>query len=127
MKGTVDLFHSRKDNYEECLYWVRDERKPIGDASKFIYNKTPSGVFFARQSDTKINQPNVVNGVWMFGSNTMTIKTEDDVIDLKRGCIVKAYNEIWLVTNVQQKIHLKESMFNVEPDYTYYISLSKGD
>lgn len=123
--GTVDLFHSRRTNYIECRYWVRDERKSIGDASKWIMENTESGRFYARELSPKYNQMNQAANVFAFDKNSITIETDDHIDNISRGCIVEYNGELWIVDIVQCKVHRKESEFNKELDYKYTINLRR--
>lgn len=124
--GRVDLFHSRRTNYFKCRYWIRNESDLVGDASKYIYNNSPSGSFYAKPISAKSNQINVVSGVWALDSEHITLETDDDITEIRRGCIVEYNNEIWVVDSNQYNTHLKESEFCKHPDYKYILSLSKG-
>lgn len=124
--GRVELFHSRRTKYNKCLFWVRDERVSIGDASKIVYNVKPSGLFYAKPVSVKTNQMNAISGAWSFDTDYITIETDDHVEDLKRDCIVKFDESIWIVDSVQKEIHLKESEFSKYNHYKSIIALRKG-
>ncbi len=124
--GRVDLFHSRRTNYHKCEYWVRDKRAASGTPSQWVLYNQSSGTFYAKPLSVKSTQMNVVNGVWALDNNHITLETDDDVIDIDRGCIVKFDEQLWLVEAVQREIHNKESEFCKHIDYKYIISLTKG-
>ena len=124
--GRVDLFHSRRSNYNKCKFWIRDERNQSGSPSQWVLMNQPSGWFYAKPISVKSNQANVVNGTWMLDSNHITLETDDDVPDIKRGCIVEYDNQNWLVEAVQREVHNKESEFCKHIDYKYIIALTKG-
>jgi hypothetical protein len=124
--GRVDLFHSRRINYDRCEYWVRDERDSTGSPSEWIMRNDKSGVFYARAISPENNQANVVSNVWMLDSNNITLETDDDIHEMTRGCIVKYDNDLWLVQGVQKSIHLKESEFSKHKHYKYIINITKG-
>lgn len=121
--GRVNLNHSRRTNFLFCSYWIRDERNSTGTAEEWIYNNKPSGNFWAKQLQVKVNQENILNGVWLGDKNFRTIETDDDVNDLTRGSLIKMKGKLWYVTNVQAQLHAKESQFDNEEHYRYIISL----
>lgn len=124
--GRVDLFHSRRANYHKCEYWIRDKRAQSGTPSQWVLMNVSSGFFWAKPLSVKSTQMNVINGTWASDRNNITLETDDDVIDIDRGCIVKFDDQLWLVEAVQREIHNKESEFCKHIDYKYIISLTKG-
>ena len=123
--GTVDIFHSRRTNYELCRYWIRNESEIVGNASKWILNRVESGTFWAKEITAKENRMGQLGNVFAFDENHITIETDDDVDFMTRGCIVRYDDEIWIVDNVQSKIHRKESEFDKEKHYKYYINMRR--
>ena len=124
--GNVDLFHSRRTNYNKCEYWIRDERDATGSPSQWILYNQSSGTFYAKPVSVRSNQANVLNGVWMLDNNRVTIESDDDIEGIARGCLVKYDEELWLVESVQKEKHHKESEFRKHPDYKYIISMTRG-
>ena len=124
--GRVDLFHSRRTNYLDCKYWVRDERDSRGNPSQWVLMNQPSGIFHAKLVSPFSNQRNITAGVWSTDSNHVTLETDDEVSDIKSGCIVEFDSQLWLVESVQGQIHNKESEFSKHLDYKYFIALKKG-
>ena len=125
MSGTIDIYHSRRANYEECEYWARNESERIGDASQWILNKAPSGMFYAREISAKENRLAQLGNVFAFDENHIALETDDDIHFIRRGCIVRYNEEIWMVENVQSRVHRKESQFDKEKHYKYYINLRR--
>ena len=124
--GNVDLFHSRRDNFLRCEYWIRDERSASGTPAQWVLYKQSNGVFYAKPLTVKSNRMQVINGVWALDDNNITLETDDDVREIKRGCIVKFDEMLWLVTDVQYSIHTKETEFNKKIIYKYIVSLTRG-
>ena len=124
MAGTVDIYHSRRTNYEECEYWARNESEMVGNASKWILNKVATDTFYAKESSVKECRMAQLANVFAFDENHITIDTDDDIL-IKRGYIVKYDDEIWMVENAQSKLHRKESEFDKEKHYTTYINLRR--
>jgi len=67
MASGINIYHSRRINYNRCLYWERDE-SGIGNEDELIYKKKPSGVFYATESNVETNSMNMLAGVFMTGS-----------------------------------------------------------
>lgn len=122
--GRVDLFHSRRTNYNKCVYWIRQEQNT--SPSQWVAKNEPSGKFWAKPVSPKTNQGDVINGVWRVDKNHISLETDDDIEDLTQGCIVKYNEALWLVENVQGEIHNKESEFSKKIDYRYTIYLTRG-
>lgn len=123
--GTVDIYHSRRTNYEECEYWIRDERNKKALATDWVMKNSPSGTFFAKEVSPKTNRMNQSANVWAYDRDEITLETDDDVNFIKRGCIVKYDDELWIVDTNQRQIHRKESEFDKEKHYRYIISMRK--
>lgn len=123
--GNVDIYHSRRTNYEECLYWVRDERQSVGDLSQWILKNVPSGKFYAREVNPLYNQENAVVNSMMFDKNTISLETDDDVDDITRGCVVMYNGKPWIVDSVQRVLHRKESQFSSEKHYKVTVNIRR--
>ena len=123
--GTVNLYHSRRTCYQECIYWVRDERSSMGDASQWILRNQPSGTFLAKEITLTQGQMNQAANVFAFDRNNITLQSDDDLNEITRGSIVKYNDELYIVDNVQGKIHRKETEFNKEIYYTYVITIRR--
>lgn len=123
--GNVDIFHSRRTNYAECVYWIRDERQSVGDLNQWIMKNKSNGVFYAREISPKYNQANPQVNVFMLDKNMITIETDDDVDDISRGCVVLYNGHPWIVDTVQRELHRKESEFDIEQHYKTILSLRR--
>lgn len=121
---SVDIYHSRRGNFRYCQYWNRNENDSVGDLTKWILEKKPSGSFWAKETSPKTNQAGQLNNVFMYDKNTISLVTEDKVDDIKRGSIVSYLNHAWIVQNVQFEIHHKETEFDTDK-YTTYISIAR--
>lgn len=123
--GNIDIYHSRRTNYEECFYWIRDERTSVGDLNQWILKNKHNGVFYAREVSPEYNQANPQANVFMLDKNMITLETDDDIDDISRGCVVLYNGKPWMVDNVQRKLHLKESQFDSEKHYTVIVSIRR--
>lgn len=123
--GSVNIFHSRRTNFQECKYWVREEDEKIGDASQWILKKTPAGTFWAKEISPRLNQMNQLAGVFAFDKDTITLESSDDLSDIAQGCIVLYNGKVWFVKDVQCRVFNKETQFSSEITYKYYINIRR--
>ena len=123
--GTVDIFYSRRTAFQECKYWIRDERAVIGNASEWILKNVESGTFWAREISPQYNQFGQVGNSFQYNKDGVTLECEDDISDIKVGSIVLYNNKAWIVDNVQREIRHKESEFNIDTNYKYIISIRR--
>ena len=123
--GNIDIYHSRRTNYAECRYWVRDESVAAGDLNQWILKNKSNGVFYAKEVSPKYNQANPQANVFMYDKDTITLETDDDVDELSRGCIVLYNGKPWMVSDVQKRVHEKESEFDIEKHYTTIVSIRR--
>lgn len=123
--GSIDIYHSRRTNYAECYYWNRNESDRVGDASNWIVNNAPSGSFYAKEISPQYNQQQQISNAFLYDANTISLQTDDDIEDMKRGCIVKYNNDVWMVESIQKQPHRKESAMCIDIEYRYIISLRK--
>lgn len=123
--GTVDLFHSRRTCFAECKYWIRDERNAVGTADQWVLQHTPSGTFYAREISPQYNQFGQVGNRFSYNKDGITLESDDDLHEIKVGCLVLYNGHAWIVDNVQREIHRKETEFNVDVDYKYIVSIRR--
>ena len=121
---SVDIYHSRRGHFRFCQYWNRDENDSVGDLTKWMLERKPSGSFYAKETSPKTNQADQLSNVFLFDKNVITLQTDDDVSDIKRGSVVQYLYHAWLVQNVQFELHHKETEYDTEK-YTTYISLTR--
>lgn len=121
--GTVDLFHSRRTAYQECKYWIRNNT--ISPSSEYVLKNTPSGTFFAKEISPQYNQFNNFANGFSFNKDGITLVSDDDLHEITVGSIVLYNNKAWNVDNVQKEVHRKETEFNIEVDYKYYLTLRR--
>lgn len=119
-----DLFTSRREYFERCVYWALDEEEYIKD-NEIAYQMLPTGFFNAKQVSGEENTPQVVGGAFMFDSNTITLKTNDYIEDIKKNFLVEYKEEVWRVVNVQKVPIRKENQFHNKIKYTYYLRLKR--
>lgn len=119
----IDLKTSRRDYFLHCAYWSQNEEEYIDD-DKIVYEKDPTGYFYAKELSSYNISSNVVVGVFMARSVRVTIETKDDVSNLRRNDIVIIDNKIYRVEDIQitpvkkQRQFLRQNNSNI-----YTISL----
>lgn len=123
--GNIDIYHSRRTNYEECVYWVRDESVIVGDLNQWVLKNKSSGVFYAKEVSPEYNQANPQANAFLFDKDIITLETDDDVDELSRGCVVLYNGKPWMVNDVQRKLHRKESAFDIEKHYKTIVSIRR--
>lgn len=117
----IDIYHSRRTKYERCPYYTD---APNRDLAEWVLKTKPAGFFYAQPVYNITTQGNPVNNVMMFDKSIKTLKTSDDVPDLKRGCVILHQGQPWVVDNTTQELHLKESEFGHD-SYETYISIRR--
>lgn len=119
----IDLKTSRRDYFLHCAYWSQNEEEYIGD-DKIVYEKDPTGYFYAKELSSYNVSSNVVNGVFMAKSVRVSIETKDDVSKLARNDIVMFDNKIYRVEDIQT-IPIKKQRQFMRNSYSnsYTISL----
>lgn len=121
----VDLYHTRRTNFQKCAYYKRDERSSTGDMSKWVAQRTPTGYFYARKVNAQLKQSDVFVNVFQMARTNCTIETNDDIPNIEKDDVVSYRNTLWIVDSVQQVEHLKETQFSNGEHYTTIIGLRK--
>jgi len=121
----INIYHSRRGKFKECKYWLRDERDSVGDLTQYVLKNQPTGIFYAQETTALTNGKGQVNNLINYDESLVNIASNDEISDIKAGCIVEYLHHAWLVVNVQQEIHLKESEFCDTGSRTTYLSLRR--
>lgn len=120
----INLFHSRRTSYALCKYWKR-KTNGYGDANELIHNEKPSGYFYAKPMSAKNKDLETLQGVMMYDKDSLTLKTTDDIKDLKAQDIIEFRGSLWFVDNVQVEEIVKQTQFNYSNSFIYYLSIRK--
>lgn len=124
MSGSVDLWQSRRANFEKCEWWKRDN-EATKDLSKFVLGKKRQGYFYATEANSQSFKNSQYGGVFMSRETNITLKTNDDVGEIQEGDIVRYSNTLWRVTDVQvSEIH-KQKQFLDEVSKVTYIGIKR--
>lgn len=122
--GRRDLNHSHRGYNEECVFWIRNESESM-DLSDWVMNHKIAGYFSAKEVSDLSNRGNNTAGLFYSDMNNQRIETTDDVEDIRKGCVVKYLDKLWIVTDVSASKHNHQSFYNKIPEYKYIISLRR--
>lgn len=118
--GSIDIYTSRRNEFDECAYWSRDDDEQ--DLSKYAYENDITGIFYAKEMSALSTQKNNVGGVFLYDEDSITIETSD-IVSIKAGDIVRYDDKLWLVMSVQKKEIHKRKQFLKDSFYKTYIQL----
>lgn len=121
---SIDIYHSRRTNYRECKYFVRDESSFVGDLDRFILTQAPRGVFYAKEISPQNSKKDQVANVILYDKSIITLETTDIVDDLTSGCVVLYLGHGWMVEQVQRSVYMRETEFG-EMKYKTIISIRR--
>jgi len=119
---SVDIYHSRRTNFRICKYWLPNDKI---NRDVIVLKEMPAGVFYAEEVNAIASGFNPTANVFGSNRNTITLKTNDDVRDMKKLSIVLYLGKSWTVDDIQREIHKKETQFDDDVHATTYISLRR--
>jgi hypothetical protein len=120
-RGNVDIFVSRRTNFEECEYWLRDVN---ADPNELVYKtRRSNGSFYAKISNPETFSNNIVGGVFMFDTKNLMLETYDNIDEVKLNDVVRYNDNFYIVTQVQKYPIRKNTQFHSEQQYITYLSL----
>jgi hypothetical protein len=112
----IDIYHSRRTKYESVPYYTD---APNRELSKWVLTAKPSGYIYCQPVDVRNIQRNQVNNAMMFDQNTVVLLTSDDCDNLSAGNVLLYRGHPWIVDDLRQELHLKESEFGHNHYETY--------
>lgn len=121
--GFVDMFTSRRDCFDDCRYWKKIEDDNMNYID-YEYEE-PSGYFAAKQITSIQNMPQVVAGLFMFDSNSVTIQSYEDLSELSRDDIIEFRGNIYRLQDIQSTPIRKNNQFYDEVCMVYYMRLKR--
>ena len=124
MAGSVDLWGSRRVNFERCEWYERDE-KATKDLSKLVYKTKPTAIFYAKETSAESRRKQELGGLFLGDESTIQIVTKDDVEGIKGGDLVKFRGKTWNVTATQSAETHKQAQFLDKVTKTTYIGLRR--
>ena len=117
---SFDLFQSRNTYNESCKWWKRDERDQF-ETDELVFERVPDGTFMAKEVSPRRDQNIQVGGAFMFERTSITIKSPDDLHDIKSEYIVEFRGEKWIVISVQQsKAKTQNTFFANDKNCSHY-------
>lgn len=120
----IDIYYTRRGMYNLCQFWDRDE-SGVGNSEEYTYYNLPDGTFYAKEANNESNEVQTLFGSFMADSHSILLESHDDLNGLRENCLVKFDNCLWRVENIQKKIRRKQSEFNPNFDYVWYIQLRR--
>lgn len=122
--GVIDLWGSRRTNFERCEWYARDE-KATKDLSKIVFESKPRAIFYAKEANATSYAKQELGGVFLGNESVVTISTQDVLEGLRTGDRVKFRGVIWFITDVQQKEKHMQTQFLDNVTKTTYINLKR--
>ena len=135
MFDNVDLFTSRRNHFNKCYYWKRNEQEEEmkqdlysmvsidNDSKEMCYEREPNGWFDANEISNYEENNQIIAGAFMFDDNTVTLETNDNIPILGINDIVVFDNKVWRVTKTARKKRKRQAQFSNDYSYKTYISL----
>lgn len=120
----IDIYHSRRNKFKLCTYWVRDEKNSVGDLTEWVLKNKPAGQFYANEINALTLNKGQVNNVIAYDESNVALETNDQIKDIKVGCVVQYLGHLWIVVGVQSLAHNKENEFG-EADRTTVLSIHR--
>ena len=121
--GCVDLFTSRRINYDKCTYWCVDDAWSDLHPNEIATKKQPTGFFFANEEDMLSRENQIIAGAFMFESATITLSTSDYIPELKANDLVKHDDVVYRVTAVRSVPYKRQQQYSRNPSKKTYIAL----
>ena len=122
--GRIDIFTSRRNNYNKCKYWInRDDLNPSDVDYKI--DEHMDGTFYAKEVTAENRDYQVISGDFLAPQTNITLYTEDDVSDLTENSVVVYDDEVWRVKTVQKTKKKKQNQFLKSCGCSYYISMKR--
>lgn len=103
----INIFNSRRSKFYHCHYWCNIK----GNWQEWVLNNEPNGFFYAKPSTPISKSGNPIQSSFLVDANNITIETNDDIKEIKQGCLVSFNNRIWMVENAQNVLSTKKSQF----------------
>ena len=93
MARGIDIFTSRRTNFEECEYWLRDVN---ADPNELVYKtRRSNGTFYAKISNPETSGQNVLGGVFMFDTKNLMLETFDEIEALGATKVLEVYRDYY--------------------------------
>ena len=124
----VDIFNSRATYNVKCRWWSRNENDEDYDLDEIVMKRVATGSFRAKEVAPLRKQDAQIGGVFEIEKHFITIKSPDNLINIREKDIVEFNKEIWRVTSVQRsKARNQNTFFATDKNcsHYWYLELSK--
>lgn len=115
-----DLMQSRHNYNVCCQWWSRKQYADI-EEDELVYNRVPSGHFYAKEVSAEANSNNAIAGVFMTEKTGVTIKSPDNLENIRSKDLVEYQGEKWIVVSVQKsKAKIQRTYFASDKNCSHY-------
>ena len=115
-----DLMQSRNTYNEHCKWWARNEAD-MYTSDELIMNRVPSGHFQAKEINPELKQNRIVGNTFMFDRTNITIKSPDNLENIKNNDLILFRGEKWIVSSVQKtKARAQRTFFALDKNVSHY-------
>ena len=117
---SFDPFQSRRNYNICCKWWSRAQYADI-EEDELVFNRVPSGHFYAKEVSAEADTDSVIGGVFMLDRTNVTIKSPDDLGKIQSKDLVEYQGEKWVVVSVQKsKARLQKTYFASDKNCSHY-------
>ena len=123
----IDLEQSHATYNEKCRWWARNEDDDI-PLDELVSKRVPSGSFWAKEVNPEVLRNNIVGGVFLLDNSHITIKSPDNLANMKSEYVVEFRGEIWRVMSVQRSKARNQNTYFAKDKYCshyWYLELRK--
>lgn len=116
----IDRFQSHATYNEKCRWWARNENDDY-PPEELVMKRIASGSFWAKEVSPASLRNNILGGVFLFDNTHITIKSPDNLANIKSEDLVLFRGEYWLVVSVQRsKARNQNTYFGKDKDCSHY-------
>jgi hypothetical protein len=128
----LDIWTSRRGNFIECEYWLKEDYVMDTNLVDFIknpddeivYQREPDGVFFAKESGSYTSDNQTIAEAFMVKRESISLETSDDISRLRQNDIVKFNDKKYRVDSIQKVPFKNQRQFLANSQsFTYYLTL----
>ena len=111
---------SRNTYNETCKWWGRNEDDEY-TSDELVMKRVPSGTFQAKEINPESKQNRIIGNSFMFDRTNITIKSPDDLGNIKNNDLVLFRGEKWIVVSVQRtKARAQRTFFALDKNISHY-------
>ena len=123
---SINLDNSRRSYNIPCKWWKKDIK--WGNLQKLTHENKPEGIFYAREHQPSNKVQNFDGDLVKVDTQNTVIETQDNILGIEDGDIVKYNEELWIIDSVQSKMINKRSEYDRRPARITWLSLrNKGN